>query len=262
MRRCIATLCIAATTLFAAAQDTPDAAGSADTGPVKAGDLTLESNIDKASYAIGTDIGKNFKRAGIELNLEALTQGFKDAHAGTQLAMTDEQMQSVMMEFQQTMMAKMQEAQAREAESSQAEGAEFLEAKAQETGVKKTESGLLYEVIEEGTGESPDPTDRVSVHYTGTLIDGKKFDSSHDRGQPAEFPVNGVIKGWQEALGMMKEGAHWKLYIPGDLGYGPRGNPQAGIPGNAVLVFDVQLLDIQDAPANQISIPQNNPQAQ
>lgn len=255
---------MAATAMTVFAQEDSGAApeaAAADAGPVTAGDLTLESNIDKASYAIGTDIGQNFKRAGIDLNIDALVQGFQDGRAG-ELAMTQEQIQSVMMEFQQTMMAKMQEAQKREAEESKAEGAEFLEAKAQEEGVKKTESGLLYEVIEEGTGASPAAADTVKVHYTGTLVNGTKFDSSHDRGEPAQFEVGRVIKGWTEALQMMKEGAHWKLYIPGDLAYGAQGNPRGGIPGNATLVFDVQLLEVIQKPANEVTIPQNAPQAQ
>lgn len=256
MRRFLAMLSIVAMALSVSAQD--DA--PADTGPVKAGDLTLESNVDKASYAIGSDIGKNFRRAGIDLNLEALAQGFKDARAGDDLAMTDEQMQAVMLEFQQTMMTAMQQAQAREADESKVKGDEFLAAKAKDAGVKKTDSGLLYEVVKEGTGATPAASDTVRVHYTGTLIDGTKFDSSHDRGQPAEFQVGRVIKGWQEALQLMKVGSQWKLYIPGDLAYGPQGNPRGGIPGNAVLVFDVELLEVVSKP--EVTLPQSAPQAQ
>ena len=264
MRRFLATLCIAATALVVSAQAPPaiQPPAAADIGPVKAGNLTLESNIDKASYAIGADIGKNFQKAGIALNLEAMAQGYKDVQGDEKPAMTDEQMAAVMMEFQQTMMAKMKEAQGREAEESKVTGAEFLTAKAQEPGLKKTDSGLLYEVVEEGTGNSPQASDTVKVHYTGTLIDGTKFDSSHDRGAPAEFQVGRVIKGWQEALQMMKEGSHWKLYIPGDLAYGPQGNPRGGIPGNAVLVFDVQLIEVVQKPANEVTIPQSVPKAQ
>ncbi len=260
MKRILATACMAAMTFAASAQPPQPATATPapDFGPVKVGDLTLESNVDKASYAIGIDIGRNFKKAEIALNLDALTQGFKDANAGGDAAMTDEQMAQVMAEFQQTMMAKMQEAQKREAEDSKVKGAEFLAAKAATEGIKKTESGLLYQVLEEGAGESPKATDTVRVHYVGTLIDGTEFDNSQKRGQPAEFEVGRVIKGWQEALQLMKPGAHWKLYIPGDLAYGPQGNPRGGIPGNAVLEFDVQLLEVVQKAANEVTIPQGS----
>jgi FKBP-type peptidyl-prolyl cis-trans isomerase len=243
------------------AQETaPAPAPAQDIGPVQAGDLTLETNLDKASYAIGLDIARNFKRADIELNLEALVQGFRDVASGADLALTDEQVGQVMMEFNQTIMAQMQQAQERASEESRVQGAAFLAEKEQEAGVQKTASGLLYEVVDEGSGKSPTAADTVRVHYTGTLIDGTQFDSSHQRGRPAEFPVGRVIPGWTEALQLMKEGAHWKLYIPSNLGYGPDGNPQGGIPGNAVLVFDVQLLDVLDR-SSQVTIPQT-PNAQ
>ncbi len=124
-----------------------------------------------------------------------------------------------------------------------AKGQAFLEANAEEEGVQVTESGLQYTVIEEGTGDSPAATDTVKVHYCGTLIDGEKFDSSYDRGEPAQFPVNGVIQGWVEALQLMGEGAKWKLFIPPELAYGPRG--AGGVIGpNATLIFDVELIAI------------------
>ena len=149
-----------------------------------------------------------------------------------------------MAEFQQTMMAKMQEAQKREAEDSKIKGAEFLAAKAATEGIKKTESGLLYQVLEEGAGESPKATDTVRVHYVGTLIDGTEFDSSVRRGQPYTTPLNQVVSGWTEGIQLMTKGAKYQFWIPGELGYGSQGSPPR-IPPNAVLVFEVELLDFK-----------------
>lgn len=161
----------------------------------------------------------------------------KDAIKGDS-KMTKEEIQQAMMKLQEAAMKKQQEA----AEDNKKKGAEFLEKNKSAEGVKVTASGLQYKVEKEGEGKTPSKTDTVKAHYKGTLIDGTQFDSSYDRGQPAEFPVQGVIPGWSEALQMMKVGSKYKLFIPPELAYGASGRP--GIPANSVLVFEVELVDI------------------
>ena len=198
-------------------------------------------NDDKArvSYAIGQNIAKNIKAQNIELDPKvvgyAVTAGLK----GEKPELSDEEQQKAIQNLQQAAQAKaMQDAQKNKEVSD-----EFLTKNKSKAGVKSTASGLQYEVLKEGKGKKPSLKDKVTVHYTGTLVNGQKFDSSHDRGQPAEFPVNGIIKGWQEALQMMPEGSVYRLYIPPDLGYGAQAQP--GIPPFSVLVFDVELLKVQ-----------------
>lgn len=197
----------------------------------------LKSDKGQASYAIGQQIGKNLKAQNIEIDAKTLAASLTDATTGKS-EMTEEQIQKAMMKLQEMAMKKQQE----EGENNKKKGAEFLEKNKTAPGVKVTASGLQYSVITEGTGAIPKKEDTVKCHYTGTLIDGTKFDSSVDRGQPAEFPVGGVIPGWTEALQLMKVGSKYKLFIPSDLAYGPAGRP--GIPPNSTLVFEVELLDI------------------
>lgn len=197
----------------------------------------LDNDKSKASYAIGQQIGQNLKQQNIEVDAEALAMALKDAAEGKN-QMTKEQIQEAMMKLQENAMKKQQE----EAENNKKIGAEFLEKNKSAAGVKVTASGLQYIVEKEGTGKTPTKDDIVKCHYTGTLINGEKFDSSVDRGQPAEFPVSGVIPGWTEALQMMKVGSKVKLFVPPELAYGPSGRP--GIPANSVLIFEVELLDI------------------
>lgn len=197
----------------------------------------LDNDKSKASYAIGQQIGQNLKQQNIEVDADALAMALKDASEGKN-QMTKEQIQEAMMKLQENAMKKQQE----EAETNKKKGAEYLEKNKSAAGVKVTASGLQYIVEKEGTGKTPTKDDVVKCHYTGTLTNGEKFDSSVDRGQPAEFPVSGVIPGWTEALQMMKVGGKMKLFIPPELAYGPSGRP--GIPPNSVLVFEVELLDI------------------
>ncbi|MCE3009773.1 MAG: FKBP-type peptidyl-prolyl cis-trans isomerase [Proteobacteria bacterium] len=198
----------------------------------------LKNDKDKASYAIGQQIGSNLKSQNIEIDADVLAQSIKDVSAGKPSKMTPEEQQQAMMKLQESLVKKQQE----EAEKSKTEGAAFLEKNKANPDVKTTASGLQYQIVSEGKGKSPTVEDTVKAHYTGTLINGEKFDSSHDRGQPAEFPVGGVIKGWTEALQMMKPGGKMKLWIPADLAYGPSARP--GIPANSVLLFDVELVEI------------------
>ena len=206
--------------------------------------VELKSDIDSVSYAIGMQIGQSFKQQEIEVNLDILKSAITHSINDTNLALTQEQTMAVMMKFQQQMQMNMEEKQKKAGEENLSEGQKFLEENKAKEGVKVTESGLQYKVLKQGDGPVPSKDDKVSVHYTGKLLSGKVFDSSVERGQPATFPVTGVIPGWVEALQMMPVGSKWELYIPPDLGYGERG-AGADIGPNAVLIFEVELLGIE-----------------
>jgi len=202
----------------------------------------FKTEMDKVSYIIGTQIGENLKKAEIDVNLELLIQGLKDTLKGKEPALSQAYMQKVYSDWQQRMRAKQVARQKKEAAENLAAGTAFLEANKAKQGVKVLPSGLQYKVITEGTGNTPTADDKVKTHYRGTLIDGTEFDSSYKRNEPAEFRVKGVIKGWTEALQLMKEGGKWELYIPANLAYGQRGRP--GIPPNSTLVFEIELIEI------------------
>jgi FKBP-type peptidyl-prolyl cis-trans isomerase FklB len=204
----------------------------------------LKTQKDSVSYGIGMDIGSSLKSQAFDagtLELDKLKAGINDMLSGAKPAMTDSQMRMVLTAFQQRMMMRQDSVNKAKAETNQKAGEEFLAKNAKDSGVVVTPSGLQYKVLKEGTGKSPDSSAMVTVHYTGTLLDGTEFDSSVKRGQPATFPVTGVIPGWTEALLMMKEGAKWKLWIPASLGYGAQ---QRGphISPNSTLVFEVELI--------------------
>lgn len=204
----------------------------------------LETLSQKTGYALGSDLGTNIKRQGAEIDIDAFIAGFKDAIEGKDLALTREQMNEAIAEFQKGMQAKMAERMADESKVNAAAAEAYLKENAAKKGVITLPSGLQYEVVEEGKGAQPGATNEVTVHYTGTLIDGTIFDSSESRGEPATFRVNEVIKGWTEGLQLMKEGAKYRLYIPAALGYGERG--AGGVIGpNAALIFDVQLISVK-----------------
>lgn len=206
--------------------------------------VKLDSDVKKASYAIGQQIGGNLKQQNIDFDADALAQALKDASAGKN-DMSKEDMQAAMMKLQEATMKKQQE----QADKNSKGGKDFLEKNKTAAGVKTTASGLQYIVVKEGSGAAPTKDDTVRVHYKGTLMSGEQFDSSYDRGQPAEFPVGGVIPGWTEALQLMKVGGKAKLFIPPELAYGPSGRP--GIPPNSVLVFEVELMEIVKAEAGK-----------
>ena len=202
--------------------------------------VKLDTDVRKASYAIGQQIGGNLKQQNIDIDTDALAMALKDAMAGKN-EMSKEDMQAAMMKLQEMAMKKQSEV----ADSNAKAGKDFLEKNKSAAGVKSTASGLQYIMEKDGTGATPKKEDVVKVHYKGTLTNGEQFDSSYDRGQPAEFPVGGVIPGWTEALQLMKVGGKAKLFIPPELAYGPSGRP--GIPPNSVLVFDVELIEIVKA---------------
>ncbi|BCA80625.1 FKBP-type peptidyl-prolyl cis-trans isomerase [Desulfuromonas sp. AOP6] len=204
----------------------------------------LKDLKDKVSYSIGLDIGRNFKAQGVEVEPALLLKGMKDALADAQPMLTDEQIEETMTAFQQQMMEKQQKMISELAETNKKEGQVFLAENAKKEGVVSLPSGLQYKVVSAGEGASPKAEDTVSVHYRGTLVDGTEFDSSYSRGEPATFPVNGVIPGWTEALQLMKKGAKYELYIPAELAYGQRGAGPA-IGPNATLIFEVELLEIE-----------------
>ncbi|MFH2130249.1 MAG: FKBP-type peptidyl-prolyl cis-trans isomerase, partial [bacterium] len=192
-------------------------------------------------------IGSNFKQQAIDVTLDPLMAGIKDAMLNRKPIMTDEEVRVTMEAFRKEMTAKMQKQKESEASQNLAQGDQFLRQNAKKKGVITTASGLQYEIIKQGTGPKPKLTDTVVTHYTGTLLDGKVFDSSYKRNAPATFPVNGVIKGWTEALQLMETGSKWKLYIPSNLAYGTRGAGSVISP-NATLVFEIELLEIKQTP--------------
>lgn len=209
----------------------------------------LNSQKKKVSYAIGLDIGQNFKAQAMDIDMEILAQGLLDSQKTEKPLLGKEESQKVMTQFQQDMMKAVQEKRMIQGRDNKAKEEAFLKENAQKPGVKVTASGLQYKVITEGKGPMPKASDTVKVHYRGTLLDGSEFDSSYKRNEPAVFTVNGVIKGWTEALQLMKVGSKWQVFLPSALAYGERGAGQV-IGPNATLIFEVELLSIEKgAPA-------------
>jgi FKBP-type peptidyl-prolyl cis-trans isomerase len=198
----------------------------------------LASDKGQYSYAIGYQIAKNMKGQGLDLDSKAFSAAVKDVMADNEGRMTEQQMRDAM----KKMADARREGDMKASEENLKVANEFLAANKSKEGVKETASGLQYKVITEGKGKTPKASDVVEVHYKGTFIDGKEFDSSYKRNEPAQFPVQGVIAGWTEALQLMKEGSKYEIYLPPSLAYGEQGNPQ--IPGNSALVFEVELLKI------------------
>ena len=213
---------------------------SATTKPVP---LPLKTMKDKASYAIGMSMARGMKDQGVDIDPAILARGLKDGLAGT-TQLTDEQAQAALTEFQADLKAR-QEARAKiVGDANKKAGDEFLAANKAKEGVVALPSGLQYKVLKAGTGPKPTAADTVECNYKGTLLNGKEFDSSYKRGQPAAFPVGQVIKGWTEALQLMPVGSKWELFVPAELAYGSRA---AGpdITPNSTLVFEVELLSIK-----------------
>ena len=227
---------------------------------------TFKDEKDKVSYSLGVDIGRTLQKFQLDLNEAALSQGIADVLDSKPMAMTDQELQTTLQAFQQKMMQKQQEALSKKqeemkgvAEKNEADGKKFLDDNAKKPGVKTTASGLQYKVIKEGSGDKPKDTDVVETNYRGTTIDGKEFDSSAKHGSTASFPVNGVIKGWSEALKLMPVGAKWELYVPADLAYGAEGYGDDIAPGST-LVFEVELLNIKKNAASTPPGPNAQPE--
>ena len=193
----------------------------------------------RINYAVGYQVGGDFKRQGLDLDLDIVVRGVADALAGTEPAMTEAEMREALQEVQQQVTAARQAKAEADAAEQRAAGQAFLDENKGKEGVQVTESGLQYKIIEPGTGKQPGPTDRVKVHYRGTRIDGTEFDSSYQRGKPAELRLDRVIKGWTEGLQLMREGGKAQFFIPSELAYGERGRL-----GNQTLIFDVELIEV------------------
>jgi FKBP-type peptidyl-prolyl cis-trans isomerase FklB len=204
----------------------------------------LDTLEQKASYSFGVDFAKRLQEQGIDLDISALNRGIKDAASGNKLAFEEGEMSQYKAEYTQQLRARLLQEQQQLAAKNLAAGKKFLAENAQKEGVVTTDSGLQYKVITSGDGPSPSLDDTVTTHYRGTLIDGREFDSSYSRGQPASFPVKGVIKGWTEALQLMKVGDKWELYIPAELAYGATQRSEL-IQPNSTLIFELELLGIK-----------------
>ena len=208
-------------------------------GTVLAADLNTDKQ--KFSYALGTQIGRNVGQQGVELDADAFAAGVLDVLKDNDLQLTQDAMQQAAERYKKELEAKRDAA----AVDNIAAGKAFREKNAQAAGIKELDNGIQYKVIEAGTGDKPSVEDTVVVHYRGTDVNGEQFDSSYDRGEPATFQINQVIKGWQEVLPMMQAGAKWQVVIPPDLAYGDRGAGAAIGPGET-LIFDIELLEIKD----------------
>lgn len=205
----------------------------------------VKSEKGKFSYAVGFQIGQSLKRDQLDVDIKTLNDAIADVLGDKKIQLTAPEMQAAIQAFQQKAVEQRNAA----ADKNKKDGEKYLADNKKKKGVKETKSGLQYKIIKAGSGKSPNEKDTVVVNYRGTLTDGTEFDSSYKRGQPATFQVGQVIKGWQEAIQLMKTGAKWEVYIPSDLGYGPNG---AGgkIGPNAALVFEVELLEIKQSKTN------------
>lgn len=204
----------------------------------------LQEKKERVSYSIGMDIGTNLKRQPFEVDPELLAQGVRDALTGGKTLLTEEEARQTLADLQKELMEKQQEHVRQMVEKNRKEGEEFLAANKKKKGVVTLPSGLQYKVLTAGTGASPKLADTVETHYRGTLLDGTEFDSSYKRGEPATFPVSGIIEGWKEALQKMKVGDKWQLFVPAELAYGERGAGRE-IGPNQALIFEVELLAIK-----------------
>jgi len=214
-------------------------ASSAKTGAA----VTLKTQKEKASYALGMSIGTGMHRQGLPVDPALVSRGLRDAMAGGKTLMTEDEMKAALQQLRgQVQQAQESKTQAESAGNRKA-GEAFLTANKSKEGVKTLPDGLQYKILKEGDGPKPNAEDSVVCNYKGTLLNNTEFDSSYKRGQPATFPVSGVIKGWTEVLQMMPVGSKWQIFVPPDLAYGARGN--GGIGPSATLIFEIELLSIQ-----------------
>jgi FKBP-type peptidyl-prolyl cis-trans isomerase FklB len=217
------------------------------TGTRTSAPLTLKTQKDKVSYAIGMNIGKSLHKDSVDIDPAIFARGVKDALMSAKPLLTEEEMKTVLTALQGELRKQQEDAARVAGVGNRKAGDAFLAENKTKDGVVTLPSGLQYKIITPGTGPKPTATDTVVCNYRGTLLDGKEFDSSYKRGQPATFPVSGVIKGWTEAVQLMPVGSKWQLFIPADLAYGPRGaGPDIG--PESTLIFEVELLSIQEKP--------------
>jgi len=209
----------------------------------------LQTQKDKFSYALGMNIGTNLHRQSVPVDPDLLMRGLKDALAGGQTLLTEDEARAAIVAVQDEMRKQQQAKMQAQGEANKKEGEAFLAANKTKEGVVTLPSGLQYKILQAGTGPKPTSTDSVTVNYRGTLVNGTEFDSSYKRGQPATFPVTGVIKGWTEALQLMPVGSKWQLFIPADLAYGERGPGEIG--PNATLIFEVELIKVAEKTQSQ-----------
>jgi FKBP-type peptidyl-prolyl cis-trans isomerase FklB len=205
--------------------------------------MELKDRKDKESYSLGYQFGQSLKSQGLAVNLEVYTAGIRDALSGTKPMLSQEEVNKTVSGIQSRVMAARQKEFQETADKKLSEGKDFMEANKKKEGMKTLSSGLQYKILAEGSGKTPKAADEVTVHYRGTLTDGTEFDSSYSRGRPLTVKVNGVIRGWSEALQLMKEGSRWQLFIPPDLAYGERG--MSRIPPNSILIFEVELISVK-----------------
>ena len=210
----------------------------------------LTTQKDKFSYALGMNLGTSLRRQSVPVDPNILARGLKDALAGGKTQLTEDQAKAALMEVQTEMRKKQQEEMQQAADTNKKAGEAFLAGNKSKDGIVALPSGLQYKILTPGTGPKPAASDTVVCNYRGTLLDGTEFDSSYKRGQPATFPVSGVIKGWTEALQLMPVGSKWQLFVPSDLAYGDR-SPDPEIAPGSTLVFEVELLSIQDKNADK-----------
>ncbi|MBN2731785.1 MAG: FKBP-type peptidyl-prolyl cis-trans isomerase [Balneolaceae bacterium] len=210
------------------------------------GEADLESNIDSVSYAFGFLNGQQLSQQGMsDLDPELFAKGMQQAMNEDSSQINKDTLRSLLQSYQMKAQAKAQRQRAAEAQENQEAGEKFLAENKTKEGVQTTESGLQYKVLEEGSGASPTAEDTVTVNYKGTLLNGEVFDSSYERGQPADIPLNRVIPGWTEGIQLMKEGGKYKFWIPGDLAYGPNPRPGGPIGPNETLIFEVELIEVK-----------------
>ncbi len=223
------------------------------TPATSAGSITLNTTMDKVSYAIGVNIGQNFKNQGLQINSNAISQGIKDGLQGNTPLMSQQEMQTTLMDFQKQLIAQRQQNLQALSTKNKQEGDAFLATNKTKPGVVTLPDGLQYKIITEGSGTPPSDQDTVTVNYEGTFINGKIFDSSYTRGKPVTFPVSEIIPGWTEALKLMKPGSTWYLFIPPNLAYGERGIGPIG--PNQTLLFKVNLISVTKGTANTSATP-------
>lgn len=204
----------------------------------------LNTDQDRLGYALGAMAGQSLKKEQVEMNPQSFVEGFNTAFAGKKLEMSDKDIHKTVTNFQKEAYKKLEDKMQEQSKDNSKSATDFFAENKSKPGVQTTASGLQYKVLTAGSGTSPAITDKVSVDYEGKLLDGKVFDSSYKRGKPASFPVNAVIKGWTEALQLMKPGATWELYIPANLAYGSNGIPGV-IPPNSTLIFKVHLISVE-----------------